>query len=271
MFDGMLSRMDAVNRSLEAFRASPVVPTLLLSSQTPPPVAKPEQMVNFFVATFDPFVFSYCVFDAALILHEARQLGADDLLASPTSLLCPPRMLVRSPSSGNRFGPERLAQLAEVLDALLHEHEASPRSLTYAAQQQQVSCPQLVPFLRGVCLSAEVKHPLTPQVAYVLAELQTNGFASPYLYLDGTYEQRHRLLALLLLSSAEEFGSTVVLYTALELMTQQHEAANAYTVSRAVCRALAKEDKRNLDWALKTRGKPRHDLSARRGWTHNIR
>ncbi|KPI89295.1 hypothetical protein ABL78_1628 [Leptomonas seymouri] len=265
------SIMESLNNNADWNKATPIVPTLLLSSQTPPPIAKPEQTANFFIASFDAFVFSYCIFDVALILDEARQLGADDLLSSPTSLLLPPLTLVRNPSSGNRFGSERLAQLAVVLNSLLNEYEASTRSLAYIAQQQQVSCPLLMPFLRGVCLAAESNHPFAPQVAYVLEELQTNGFVSPQLFLDGSYAQRQRVLALLLLHCSKEFGSATVLYTALQMMHEQHEAATSNDVFRTVCLALVKEERRKLDWALKTRGSPRYAFSSRRGWTHNVR
>jgi hypothetical protein len=260
---------NAVNNELERTKASPVIATLLLSPQTPPPIAKTEQIANFFISLYDAFVFGYCIFDMVLLLHKARELGAVDLLASPTSLMVSPHLLVRYPNSGNRLGTERVAQLAAVLDALLREHDASPRSLVHTVAQCGVACPLVVPFLRGVCLAAEVQHPTTAQAAYVLEALQTTGFASPQLFFDGNYSQRHRHLTRLLLSSAREFGSAVVLYTGLELTSQQLDAATVYEVSRCTCHALAKEDRRKLDWALKIRGETRFGFGASRGWTHH--
>lgn len=251
-------------------RSAAVMPTLLLSPQTPPPIAKPAQTANFFIAAADAFVFSYGIFDFALILDAARQLSATDLLASPTSLLVPPHRLVCHPSTRySCFAPARLAQFTVVLSALLDEFEASPRSLTYAVRQQRVSCPHFVPFLRGLCLMAAVAHPFTQQVGYVLQELQTSGFVSPQLFLHGTYAERQTKLANLLLAAAREFGCATVLHAGLQLIRDVHGRTSDYAVSRSVCLAVAKEGKRKLDWALKARGRSRYGFDKRQGWTHH--
>lgn len=251
---------------IELHKATETIPTLLLSPQSPPPVAKPAQTGNFFVAAYDAFVFSYCIFDVAILLHTARAMGAADLLESPESLMLSPRRLVQCHHTANEIGSERLGQLARVLEVLLTEHEATPRSVTRAAEQCHVTCSQLVPFLRGVCLCTAVGHPFVPQVAYVLEALQTHGVVSPQLFLDGSYLQRQQTLARLLLCSAKEFGSAAVLYTALQLMSQQPmNAPDVYAVARSTTCAFAKEDRRLLDWALKTRGKPKRRFSSQQG------
>lgn len=247
-----------------------IVSHLLLSSETPPPIAEPDKMATFFVAAYDPFAFSYAIFDMAIVLHTARVLGAAELLTTPSSLFVPPRSLVRSPLAKRQFGEARYALLATVLSTLLHEHDASPRSLAYAAEVQQASCPHLVAFLRGVCLCDAVSHPFAPQAAYVLEGLRSNGFVSPHVFLDGGYSERQRVLMELLLATAVEFGSPTVLHTALQLSRELEVPPEPYALSRQVLRAFAARDRRKLDWALKTRGGAHLSLAARRGWTHNF-
>ncbi|AYU79336.1 hypothetical protein conserved [Leishmania donovani] len=243
------------------------VPTLLLAGQTPPPIARPAETATFFLASFDPFVFSYCVFDFPAILHRAGELGEHELLDCPESMLMSPRSLLLQPTARLRFGSERQQRLAVVLQSLLHGHDESERSPVPCARALGVQCPLLVPFLRGVCLCVETQHPFAPQAAYVFEELLTSGFVSSTLYLDGAYVDRNRTLAQLVQLAAREFGSESALFTGLLLDEEHASPPEAMAVGRLVAQTLAAADRRRLDWALKARGAVRQRLEPQHGWT----
>ncbi|CAJ1027135.1 hypothetical protein Q4I32_004442 [Leishmania shawi] len=243
------------------------VPALLPAADTPSPIARPAQTAAFFLASFDPFVFSYCTFDFPTILHHVAELHEYELLDRPESLLISPKSLFLQSSVRFRFGYERQQRLALVLQSLLHEHDESDRSPVSCAHALGVACPLLVPFLRGVCLSVETQHPFAPQAAYVLEELLASGFVSPALYLDGDYGDRRNTLAQLLQLVAREFGSRSALVTGLLLGKEQATPQDAVAVGRLVNHTLATADRRRLDWSLKARGAMRQKLTPKHGWT----
>lgn len=243
------------------------VPTLLLSDETPPPLARPAETAAFFLALFDPFVFSYCMFDFPNILHRAGELSERDLLDSPGSMLMSPKSLFLQSTAHLRFGAERQQRLAFVLQSLLHWHDESERSPVSCARALGMQCPLLVPFLRGVCLCVETQHPFAPQAAYVFEELLTSGFVSSTLYLDGAYVDRSRTLAQLLQLAGREFGSESVLFTGLLLGEEHASPLETIVVGRLVAHTLAAADRRRLDWALKARGAVRQRLKPQHGWT----
>ncbi|KAG5503151.1 hypothetical protein GH5_04212 [Leishmania sp. Ghana 2012 LV757] len=247
--------------------ATKAVPLLLLSAETPPPVAQPAQTAAFFLTSFDPFVFSYCAFDFPTILHCAAELDERELLDRPEALLMSPRSLCLQPNARFRFSACRQQRLALVLQRLLHEHDNSERSPVRCAHALGVGCPLLVPFLRGVCLCVETQHPFAPQAAYVFEELLANGFVSPSLHLGGAYSDRRSALALLVQLAATEFGSESALLTGLLLAKEQAPPPAAAAVGRLVTLTLAAADRRRLDWALKSRGVFQRKLKPKHGWT----
>lgn len=243
------------------------VPTLLLSGETPPPIARPAETAAFFLASFDPFVFSYCMFDFPTILHHAGELSEHELLDYPGSMLMSPRSLFLQPTAHLRFGSERQQRMAVVLQSLLDRHDESERSPVPCARALGVQCPLFVPFLRGVCLCVETQHPFAPQAAYVFEELLASGFVSSTLYLDGTYVDRNRTLAQIVQLAAREFGSESALFTGLLLDEEHASPPETIAVGRLVAQTLAAADRRRLDWALKTRGAVRQRLVPQHGWT----
>ncbi|GET89097.1 hypothetical protein, conserved [Leishmania tarentolae] len=242
-------------------------PTLLPSMDTPPAIARPAETAAFFVACFDPFVFSYCIFDFATILHHAGELSEDELLHRPGAMLMSPRSLFADPKARFRFGLERQQRLALVLQSLLRGHDESERSPFTRARALGVQCPMLVPFLRSVCLCMEMKHPFALQAAYVFEELLANGFVSSTLYVEGASRDRSRTLAQLVLLAAKEFGCESALLTGMLLDKEHASPHETVALGRLVACTLAAADRRRLDWALKARGAVRRTLKPQDGWT----
>ncbi|KAG5502734.1 hypothetical protein JKF63_04501 [Porcisia hertigi] len=242
-------------------------PVLLPSVETPPPIARPAETAAFFMASFDPFVFSYSVFDFPSILHRTAELKEHELLVRPESMLISPRSLFLQPNARFRLGSERHRCLGQVLQSLLLEHDESDRSPVSRATALGVECPLIAPFLRCVCLCVETQHPFALQAAYVFEELLSTGFVSPTLFLGGTYQDRSATLASLLQVAASEFGSESVLFTGLLLGKGSRPPLHAGAVGRLIARTLSTAERRRLDWDLKARGSFREKLKPVKGWT----
>ncbi|CCW70835.1 unnamed protein product [Phytomonas sp. Hart1] len=229
-------------------------------------IATPAQLASSITSFYESTVYAYCIFDMARIIHQTVLDKRTEMLRHPELLLVSPYLLIKNPRHFPKcIGEERFKALQEVLLALFSKHEQSPDSLTQKALKESLEGKSLVPFYRGLALCSSISHSLSEQAAHVFEALLLEGSISQELWIEGEYNDRAVTLSRLFMATALEFGSEPMLNAGISL-SRQIGIDITYTISKRICLAFTRIQKRRLDWSFKESGHSKNKFSPKKGW-----